>query len=256
MSSALVLCNSHVLIHKRAYEASSAGRMTISQNFVDAQLEEYELADRILVESEYVRNGLVVMGVPESKIVCSLPGPERNLELGVSVEKDDRAIFGTVMCGPRKGTELLLKWWGTLALPGAELWLIGGGCEQREGEDAPGVRRWSTLPSRAYRELLRRLDVVLFPTFEDGGPRSLFEAMGVAACPITSQYCAGPEHIVEGATGFVIPLEHESEWMARMKWCASNLGAVRSMGRKASIYVSTNLAPDHFERTIRALVLG
>lgn len=245
----LVLGNSHILTHKKAYEECSNGKQTIAPYYIDAQIEEYDKCDSILVESTYVKNSLISHGVSGGKIFI-VPLHPHVLEKRPHPHK---LIFGTIMCGHRKGTYHLMDWWRKAATEKAELWLVGAGFSQ-VNRLPNNVKVIGHLKKNVYQDVLSQIDVALFPTYEDGGPRSLFEAMGAGACPITSEYCAGPDHIVNGETGFVIALHNEDEWIKKIEWCIANKERVRAIGRAAQDYVKEHLPQDTYANRILSLI--
>jgi glycosyltransferase involved in cell wall biosynthesis len=239
--SILIAGNSHILIQKQAYELCSYGRQTVEQCWIDAQLEEYDLCDGILVESNYVKNGFVSNGISSEKIYIL---PPHCLPIYGKTTKR-KFIFGAIQCNQRKGTHLLLDWWAKLNLTNAQLWLIGGQWDKDLidiSEIPSGVKVLGFLRKNQYQRKLVKLDVLLCPTYEDGGPKSLFQAMAAGVCPITSERCAGPDHISNGRNGFLIPLNDHDKWMETMRWCYNNCDRVRQMGISAQNYVKQHLS--------------
>ncbi len=87
-------------------------------------LEEYDLADLLIVFSEKAAESFRRRGFPEEKLFY--------LPRGVDIERFQPGprpeIFRVIFSGAlieRKGIHLLLEAWHRLALKNAELWLIG-----------------------------------------------------------------------------------------------------------------------------------
>lgn len=87
---------------------------------------EYEMASLILVASDYAVNTFVAQGVPPEKVRAIYRGADT--VRFVPPEYKPVRPFVVASCGllgERKGSYELLKAWRRLALPDAELWLIG-----------------------------------------------------------------------------------------------------------------------------------
>lgn len=89
-------------------------------------LEEYELADRILVASDFAADTFIAHGIPKAKLRTVYRGVDLN-NYFPDYDKPRRPfiVASCGLLGDRKGTYQLLNAWATLGLPDAELWLIG-----------------------------------------------------------------------------------------------------------------------------------
>jgi glycosyltransferase involved in cell wall biosynthesis len=78
--------------------------------------------------------------------------------------------------------------------------------------------------------------------------------MSVGACPVTSENCAGPDHIRNGINGFVIPLEDKNKWLETMSWCSANPAEIRRLGRNAQQYVKDHLTISCYSQFVSRLI--
>ncbi len=168
---------------------------------------ERALAAYLLAPSPFVEECLHRAGVPRERIVPLPYGVDTN-RFRPSERRADgvfRALFvGRI--GPRKGVRYLLEAWRRLALPRAELVLVGA--LEREGRATlrryAGCYRW--LPSVPYAEVHRiyaAADVFVFPSLAEGSALVTYEAMA-AALPLVTTPTSGAV-LRHGVEGLVVP---------------------------------------------------
>lgn len=176
---------------------------------VERVKEEYELADRIRVSSEWARESLVAGGVrPEKITVLQQPVDlDRFTPGGVHTTREGplRVVFvGTLDL--RKGFVYLLR--AVHRLQGqVTLALVGGTADRcarrllaREGHGmditiAPGD------PLPAYH----RAEIAVLPTLEDGSPFAVAEGMACGLPTIVTNCCGAREWVEPGRSGWIVP---------------------------------------------------
>lgn len=242
------------LFHERVMEAGATWE-GVDRDWIKRQEAEYMVADIIQVESKYVAKGICTRGIPLSRI--RVVPPHVSVPEFESKPLGDGAVFGTVQMSRRKGSHLLLAWWRDLAPPKCKLLLLGSFRKDETlcpGPFPHGVVIKGFLRGDEYWGALRSVDVAIFPTYDDGGPRALFECMAAGACPIVSERSAGPDHIKDGVNGFVIPIGENSQWKERIAWCANNPGEVRLIGARARQYVKEKLSIERYPFALKELL--
>ena len=203
--------SSHILTQKRLleeeYAAFGLGPGTIAPAWVvERCLREYEEADYVLVPSEFAYRSFVEQGFPEAKLRC--------LPFGVDVERfrpaaEEPETFRVLYVGQlslRKGIPYLLRAWRELALPNAELVLVG--------VPGPGDRRWlSSLLTPSVQVFgytpdlpahYRSASVFVFPSIEEGSALVTYEALA-SGLPVITTFNAG-SLVQDGQEGFVVPI--------------------------------------------------
>lgn len=216
------------------------------------QLREFESATCIWAESRFVARSVRALGVPEERILSLTPPivfPPFGVECGA-----DRSLplrCATVQGGRRKGTALLFELWPRLEGK-ARLEIFGSLEPALRGMQPAGVIHHGHLVPELYRAELARCEVALFPTFADGGPRALFDAMAAGLCPIATANCAAPELILEGETGFLVPVGDVNALETRLHWCLDHRDELRRIGAHAREAVRRHLDPEVFQRSFCA----
>lgn len=170
---------------------------------------EHELATRIVVASSYTKQSLVSHGVPVEKIVINPYGVDLDLFFPPAdprPRKPLRFLFlGSLSA--RKGVPLLIEAWRTLEPKNAELWLAGPiqNSQRTLIPDVPGVRVMGKVPFAELPDLLRRCDVLAFPSYCEGFGLVLLEALASGMPIITTEATAGPDLIEDKREGLLIP---------------------------------------------------
>lgn len=175
---------------------------------VDRQLEEYEVADAILVPSEYTRSSFP-QDLQSKLVLAPLLGRISGLP---SATRAARSTFtvGVIGNSPlRKGYLYLLRAWKKLALPDAQLLIrCAGGFE-----DYPALRQLlRELPNvklvpyiSDLSAFYRALDVFVMPSVDDGFGMALFEALASGIPVIATRACGAAELLTDGLDSLLIP---------------------------------------------------
>jgi glycosyltransferase involved in cell wall biosynthesis len=170
-------------------------------------LEEYELADQILVLSEKAEETFLAAGVPKEKLFRHQRGvdPDR-----FSPAPQPPEIFRCVFVGAvieRKGVHRLLEAWHRLALEKAELVLAGTVHEEikpwLKKFATPSVRVAGFLPrvEQAYREAT----VHVFPSECEGSAKCTYEAASCGLPQITTKEAG--DVVEHGVNGLIVPCD-------------------------------------------------
>lgn len=224
--------------------------------FRDRQLEEYELAEAILVPSEYTARTF-----PEHlqyKLVkAPLLGRCREPK---NVRTGDQPIFtvGVVGGSPiRKGYLYLLKAWKKLALPNAKLLLRAGNLM-----DFPALREllsgMTNVEFVGYvediSEFYQRCDVFVLPSVDDGFGMALIEAMLNGRACVTTSNTGASELMTNGRDGIVVSARDEDQLASAILRLYENKDLRAEMGAVAENRAKQIAASGLYERAIRSLL--
>jgi glycosyltransferase involved in cell wall biosynthesis len=166
-------------------------------------LEEYELADLLLVLSEKAEETFRFAGFPKRKLF--------RMSRGVNVDRFHPGkrpeIFRALFVGAlikRKGVHLLLEAWKALNLRRAELWLAGYPHAEIEPylKDLPGSVKILGFNERV-EELYRQSSVFVFPSECEGSAKATYEAAASGLAQITTRESG--DVVVDGLNGIIIP---------------------------------------------------
>lgn len=178
---------------------------------------EWELADVIVVNSEWSRDSIVAEGADPAKVEI--------LPLAYEIGGEGAGERGAVSEGApgaySAASPLKVLWLGNLTLAKGIQYLVAA-ARRLEGEPvefvvagtsyiAPAVLangpknvRWlGRIPRSATSELYRQCQVFVFPTLSDGFGITQLEALGHGLPVIATHNCA--RVVEEGVTGFMVP---------------------------------------------------
>jgi glycosyltransferase involved in cell wall biosynthesis len=129
------------------------------------------------------------------------------------------------------------------ALPELELWVVGQRLESDRGDDMDAMFAASGLGPRlrrlGYRDdvaaLLAAADIFVLPSYFEGLPMSVIEAM-LCGLPVVASDIRGPrEQVVDGLTGILVPprqVEPLAEALARLAADPALRAAMGAAGRE------------------------
>ncbi len=208
-------------------------------------LEEYELADLLVVLSQRAADTFRVQGFPESKLYY--------LPRGVDVQRFKPGvrppIFRAVFSGAlieRKGVHHLLEAWHRLDLKNAELWLVGSVHEEMK----PHLKRF-------WRENIRVVGFVqdvenylsqgtihVFPSTCEGSAKVTYEAAACGLPQITTREAG--DVVVDSVEGMIIPPANVDRLAEAILHLYEHPEILEKMSIAARERVVKNFTWDHF----------
>jgi glycosyltransferase involved in cell wall biosynthesis len=226
------------------------------QWFRNRQLEEYDLADAILVPSEYTAQTF-----PESlrsKLVkapllgrCSAPK-------AVRTGRHQPFTVGVVGGSPiRKGYLYLLQAWRNLALPNSKLLLR---CGDLTGFPAllQLLREMNNVSFVGYvpdiSDFYQQCDVFVLPSVDDGFGMALIEAMLNGRACVTTSNTGASELLTNGRDGIVIDAANVDQLAATILRLYENEELRQEMGAAAALRARDIADSGLYDRAIGSLL--
>ncbi|WP_338875064.1 glycosyltransferase family 4 protein [Spirosoma sp. SC4-14] len=214
-----------------------------------------DATDYILTLSSFATQSLTENGICRSRI--------HEVNLGIDVQKFTpvekplggpfRVLFVGEVCY-RKGIDLVLKVFRQLALPDAELILIG---PVSDGKDllmqCTGAVRH--LPFLHHDELVRyyqQADVFVFPSYLDSWGQVVLEAMACGTPVIVSENTGSKDAVLKGG-GFVIPAGDESAMATKILHFYTNRSEVNRLGAVARRVAEQYTWENYYQQVTTAL---
>jgi glycosyltransferase involved in cell wall biosynthesis len=218
-----------------------AGLLLERKRFV----EEYGLADLLLVLSETAANTFRARGFPEEKLFY--------LPRGVDVERFKRGQrpgkFRAVFSGAlikRKGIHHVLEAWHRLNLPHAELWLVGS----VHDEAKPFLKQFWRDNIRVVgfvrdpETYLNQSTVHVFPSQWEGSAKVTYEAAACALPQVTTREAG--DVVRDGVEGIIVRPRDVDAIAAALEHLHRHPESVEQMGSAARRRVVENFTWDHF----------
>jgi glycosyltransferase involved in cell wall biosynthesis len=208
-------------------------------------IEEYGLADLLLVLSETAANTFRARGFPEEKLFY--------LPRGVDVERFKpgqrpgkfRAVFSGALI-KRKGIHHVLEAWHRLNLPHAELWLVGS----VHDEAKPFLKQFWRDNIRVVgfvrdpETYLNQSTVHVFPSQWEGSAKVTYEAAACALPQVTTREAG--DVVRDGVEGIIVRPRDIDAIAAALEHLHRHPEIVEQMGSAARRRVVENFTWDHF----------
>jgi glycosyltransferase involved in cell wall biosynthesis len=218
---------------------------------------EIELADHILVGSNFACESFIAEGVPAQKLTVIPYGADTALfeppEQKVHDRNGLRLLF-VGQIGQRKGISYLLEAARRTAAQGDSLTLVG----QIQGSGRAlvpyrdGFRHVPHVPRVELREIYRQADVFVFPTLVEGMGIVVLEAMASGLPVITTPN--GPGDIVrDGVDGFLVPPRDVDAIVERLERLRADPQLRQEMARNARIRAQEFTWDAYRKKTVVAL---
>jgi glycosyltransferase involved in cell wall biosynthesis len=213
-------------------------------------LEEYDLADLLLVLSEKAEQTFLAAGIPQEKLFRH--------QRGVDVERFTPAVappekFGAVFVGAlikRKGVHHLLEVWKRLALKDAELVLVGTAHEEMQPylEACAGANvRLAGFVSRV-EECYRAAAVHIFPSECEGSAKCTYEAAACGLPQITTRESG--DVVQDGVNGLIIPPNDPEALAAAIERLYADRALAVQLGAAGRERVVGNFTWEHFGKRL------
>ena len=227
------------------------------------EIEQTKLADLILACSDYVRQSYIDRGFAPEKVVDTSFGIDTDalpfIERSPVHQRPVR--FGVVgVIGFRKGLHRLLKIgeWAKRKGLSVEMHFAGPTQDPEAHEmfarSSAKCIRHGTLKGRQLRDLLASCDLYCLPSYEEGLPFSVLEAMGTGLAAIVSNDTGAREPVQHGKSGLTLSRFNDDEFDAEVAPVLNDPARIVAMGRAARERILENYTLDYYiQRVASAL---
>jgi len=124
--------------------------------------------------------------------------------------------------------------------PSSRFWLLGPIDTSRSAIDELLIREWTSEGVVEYfgevadvRDFIARASVVVLPSYREGTPRSVLEAMSMAKPIVTTDTPGCRETVREGVNGFLVPPRDVPGLVRTLERFLNNASLVERMGRES-----------------------
>ena len=205
---------------------------------VERMERECELASRILVGSNFVKQSFVESGVAAEKVlVCPYGVNVQDFVADGPARKD--GVFRAIWVGQvtqRKGIKYLLEAWRAVQGPGMEL-VIAGHFMADPSAFAPYADLYQAaghLDVQGLRRLYAEADVLVLPSLIEGMGLVVLQAMAAGVPVIVTTHSAG-DIVRDGLDGFFVPIRDSAAIAEKLQLLRDNPELRAEMGRNASV---------------------
>lgn len=205
-------------------------------------LDEFALADRIVVPSQHARRTFLEQGFPADRLSTIPYGVD--LTSFHRVERRE-SVFRVLYAGSitlRKGVQYLLEAFAAARLPRAELLLVGPMDPTMKPVLAKyeGMFRYlPAVPKLELRSLYGGSSAFVLPSLADSFSLATLEAMACATPVIVSENTGAADCIVNGQSGFVVPVRDSASICQRIIELYEDRSQVEAVGMAAETSART-----------------
>ena len=212
-------------------------------------LEEYELADIILLQSEKAKETFLVQGFDDERLVITGRGADAKRFAPGKLPPLFRALFVGALI-KRKGVHRILQAWHQLNLKNAELLLVGSVHEEMK----PYLERFSRPNIRIVgfsaqvEKLYQSASVFVFPSECEGSAKVTYEAAACGLAQITTREAG--DVVRDGENGLVIPCDDAEAIAEALLKLYRQPELLREMGAAARRKFLSNGTWDHYRNRL------
>src|SRR6266496_5476109 len=203
--------------------------------------EECKLADRIAVNSEWSRTGLIKAGVIGEKLTViplayeelgsgrfTEPRLQRNYPDHFTTERPLRVLF-LGLINLRKGVARLLEAARILRDEPVEFWMVGPVeiANTRTIGDAGRMKWFGPVTRKQSADFYKSADVFILPTLSDGFAITQLEAQAYGLPVIASKFCG--DVVKSGLNGIVLEEPSAACIAATVRDCVANPGRLQKL---------------------------
>jgi glycosyltransferase involved in cell wall biosynthesis len=224
-------------ILREEYERFGIQAERAHPQIIEKGLREIELADRVIIPSDFVRRTFVAQGFPAEKLAV-IPYGFNPAHFHAGDKRDE--VFRVLFVGNisvQKGVHYLLEAWERLRLRNAELVFIG----TVEQELKPLLQRHAshiTLRGHVKHEELHReyaqASVFVLPSLQEGSALVTYEAMACGLPLLVSENTGSIAR--DGDHGFVVPIRDADALAEKLLWLYDHPEEARGMGLRGREY--------------------
>jgi glycosyltransferase involved in cell wall biosynthesis len=195
---------------------------------------ELELAELVICPGAFVLESLPAKARSEKQcLVAPFGSPSIALETEVQREKNGplRVLFAGALT-QRKGLADVFAAMKLLNTPAVELVVMGSPVRPLPWyrEQFSHFVYEEPRPHREFLELMRTCDLLVLPSIVEGRALVQQEAMACALPVIATRNAGAEDLIVDGETGFLVPIRSPEAIAEKISWCAGNRSRMSGMG--------------------------
>lgn len=239
-------------VRKPDWAFTLGGGINDSLDKLERKRKELELADTIVVASDFVRNSLPVWASKKKIIQSPFGTPVSSTQI-VTEKRNNHQKLRVLFVGSmtqRKGLSDLFDAMKLVDSSKVELVVLGS--------LAAPISFYSSQieftyePTRSNVEvlkLMRTCDVFCLPSIVEGRALVMQEAMSQGLPIIITPNTGGEDLVIEGETGFLVPIRSPKAIAEKINWFTENREKISEMGAKA-IKQAQKYTWDNYSKTI------
>lgn len=233
------------------------GGVKDSAEKLDRKVKEMELADVIVTPGSFVSDSIPAWAKDKEVVISPFGSPllqgENKNQTG-SPNGKLRVLFVGSM-GQRKGLGDLIEAIKLLDPNQVELVVMGSLLAPLEfyKQEYPDLVYEPGRSHDGVLELMRSCDVFCLPSIVEGRALVMQEAMSQQMPLIITSNTGGSDLIIEGKTGFLVPIQSSEGIATKIQWFLDNREAIPEMGRNAQKHAARYSWESYSSRVVEAI---
>jgi glycosyltransferase involved in cell wall biosynthesis len=247
---------------------------TVWHSPIQNQMERYSFpaAARIVTVSDAFKRRLLHRGMPEERITVlynAVQTPAGNIPIdpdvlclnkqAVGISPKEKVVVAVGRLSREKGQIDLVSTLHHLhrVRPdvAVRVVLVGEGPDRRkilEAADSLGLAKWITLVGHQHNvaPYYQAADVVAIPSYSEGSPNVLLEAMAWGVPVVATSVGGIPEMVTHGETALLVPPGKTELMASAIDLLLSNANLAANLAREARATAEESYSPEHRARTL------
>ncbi|MFZ3119999.1 MAG: glycosyltransferase family 4 protein, partial [Variovorax sp.] len=222
-----------------AWAPTLGGGLLDSPAKLERKTQELDLADLVVVASHFVRDSLPASAAQKAVVMSPFGSPPVWTggwsEAALDPARPMRVLFAGSM-GQRKGLGDLLQAMRLLGGENIELVVMGSPMADLDfyRREYAGFTHEKGRPHAEVLALMRSCDVFCLPSIVEGRALVMQEAMSQGLPVVITPNTGGADLVVEGETGFLVPIRSPEQIAARLAWLNQHRPELVAMKDKAA----------------------
>lgn len=221
------------------------------------ELFEYEITDIIEVPSTYAYKSFLDKGVSQRKMIKGFRGVDLSAFKKVKKQCDTFRVVYAGQLSLQKGSHYLLQAINELRSYGIELWHMGTVTrEMNQFVEKYRCEQIKLLGPKPQQELFKYYSqgsVFVLPSIQDGFGMVIPQAMACELPVICTTNTGGPDLIIDGKEGFIIPIRDVRALKEKIVYLHDNPQICQKMGVAAKQKVSKGFTWNDYGDQITAI---
>lgn len=244
-----------------AWKKTLGGGIKDSQKKLERKTKELELADVVIGPGSFVIDSLPQWAMHKKLIISPFGSPEikdvfPTDQINNSANKRPLRVLFAGSLGQRKGLGDLFSAMRMLKTQEVELVIMGSLLDSMEfyRSQYPTFTYEPGRPHQQVLELMRTCDVFCLPSIVEGRALVMQEAMSQGLPIIVTQNTGGKDLVIEGKTGFLIPIRSPESIAEKIEWFSINRSAIKEMGEAAKLHATSYTWKKYSETIVNELI--
>ncbi len=216
------------------------------------KLREMDLADLVIAPSSFVRQTILRFH-PNKRVALAPYGVDLEFWRPPSVPRPPSSELRFLYAGQlsiRKGIPVLLEAWERAGIPDAKLVLVGSWqlTEERRSSLTSTMEYHPPCSAEALRGHYHNADLFLLPSFFEGLPLVLLEALACGLPVVGTEATAAPD-ILDEASGRIISSGNMEQLVETLRWFGQNRDKIPAM-KSAARARAESCTWQHYRRCV------